>query len=393
MSFKFFTSIFSLLALCCSCSSQDEPQVTGSIANPSGDVVEWSLDMDLPDEPKTRAAASVSPGTDGLYAFTGREINKLWYAVYYEDKLVYDCTTPEAQQPKKIGDNFNLVFKLPRLYDPTKVKLFFWAGNADDAVSTNNVTSVSNGINLNFAERCVSIDPKYVNGGNTSIAQYDSFCGYFQLANNANVTNRNLRFSLSRPFAQIHVLTNELTDPGVRFDWAGGAVGTCGFGRWSASAGNMSTEMAVPTTWFYDDSKSLNPAYKAGEYIFSQNTYEYTNDLANTWPSRTTFKNKDYHYLGCMLTFAPTVAANLKGASASGNAALYGKFNMAIRKPSLGYGDSTASFVSADIPSHGIVANNRYVVYNGQGPGPFSKSYHFEIVTDNVWGGATEIEF
>lgn len=383
MSFKFFTSIFSLLALCCSCSSQDEPQVTGSIANPSGDVVEWSLDMNLPDEPKTRAAASVSPGTDGLYAFTGREINKLWYAVYYEDKLVYDCTTPEAQQPKKVGDKFNLVFKLPRLYDPTRVKLFFWAGNADDAVSTNNVTSVSNGINLNFAERCVSIDPKYVNGGNISIAQYDSFCGYFQLANNANVTNRNLRFSLSRPFAQIHLLTSEFEGKSLTDSYPNGMSVTLEFGNNEISSDNYLTELSLPTTWFYDNSINLSPSYKKGDYIYTQNNHVFCAGKTDSWPYTTIFERmrSKYTYLTCLMTLAP-IDANSSNLP-------FNKLNFVAYNPEVGVQNEDC--FSIPMIYEGIKANNRYVIYNLPYSNPFfSTSYQFIVNVNNDFNNFIE---
>lgn len=116
-----FTAGLLAVAGLASCSQEAEPEM--SVVNPTGkDVVEWNLEMDFPDLPKTRAAGQNAQGTDGLYSFS-RDINKLWYAVYYEDNWVYDCTTPESQQAIKIGDKFSLIFKLPRIYDPTKVKL------------------------------------------------------------------------------------------------------------------------------------------------------------------------------------------------------------------------------------------------------------------------------
>ena len=387
MSAKLITSIFSLLALCCACSSQDEPQVTGSIANPSGDVVEWNLDMSIPDEPKTRAAASVSPGSDGLYTFTGRDINKLWYAVYYNDQWIYDCTSSEAQQAVKIGDNFSLVFKLPKLYDPTKVKLFFWAGNADDAVSTNNVTSVSNGINLNFAERCVSIDPKYVNGGNTSIAEYDSFCGYFQLSSTTNVTNFNLKFTLKRPFAQIHLLTSEFEGEALTDLYPSGMAVSLGFGNNNISLENHTSELSLPTTWFYDDSKTLSPSYKKGDYIYSQNNSIFSAGLSKEFPYTTTMIVKGqpikYTYLSCLLTFAPTE---------SGTSNIpFNKLNFIAYNPDDGI--QKGDFFSIPMIDSGIRANNRYVIRNLPGENPlFSESYSFTVDVNNYFNGFTENE-
>lgn len=406
--FNFTAASLLAVAGLASCSQADEPEM--NVVNPSdSESIEWTLEMDLPDMPKTRAAGQGVQGNDGLYKFE-REINRLWYAVYYNDQWIYDCTTPESQQAVKIGDNFSLVFKLPKLYDPTKVKLFFWAGNADDKVTTDNVTSVSDGINLNFKERCVSLSPKYLNGDNISIAEYDSFCGYFQLAPTTNVTNFNLKFTLKRPFAQIHILSDEFTDPLTRDAYPQGFIATPGFGRdrMGASASNVANELVTPTTWFYDNSISLNPAYKQGEYMYTQTNYEYTNNLVNAWPTRTTFKGRDFHYVGCYLTFAPTDGV-VKGAAATGNQSNYNYLNVAFRKPGEGLGQ--ALFKRIKFPSDGIRANNRYIVYNHKtNPGDGGQStdpndpdpdpsgggdlvndvYGFEISADTGWNGTTD---
>ncbi|MCM1491460.1 MAG: hypothetical protein NC095_11660 [Muribaculum sp.] len=384
-----------------SCSQEEEP--VGSLANPiDKDAVEWNLEMNLPDDMKTRAAASNEKGTDGLYSFT-REINKIWYAVYYNDALLYDCTSAEAPQAVKNGDKFTMLFRMPKIYDPTKIKVFFWAGNSEDAVAISNNTSTTSGINLNFQNRCVSVDPKYLNGGNSTIAEYDSFAGYFQLSTTTNVTNYNLKVTLKRPFAQIHILSDEFTTPSVKAAYTNGITVVPGFGRYAATSSNIAQELVSPTTWFYDSSLSLNPSYKQHEYMFTQTNYEYVNNLADTWPTRTTFKERDFHYLGCYLVFAPNDAsANIQGATATGNTAKYSKLNVAIRKT----GDALSSsiFKAVDLPADGIRANNRYVVYNtkktgngdgdgGEGGGGFvSDSYAFEIVADNNWSGTSEIE-
>lgn len=379
-----------------SCQQAEEPQ---SPANPGdGEVNEWTLDVNLPDDMKTRAAASNSQGSDGLYSFT-REIDKIWYAVYYENKLLYTCKSDEAPQAVKSGDKFTLLFRLAKLYDPTKVEIFFWAGNSEDNVTVTDGTTASNGINLNFNNCCVSVDPKYLNGNNSVIAEYDSFAGYFQLSNTKNVTNYNLKVTLKRPFAQIHVLSDEFANASVKTAYPNGIVAVPGFGRNAATSSNLSTEMVSPTTWFYDNSISLSPAFKQNEYSFTQTNYEFTNTLSNNWPERTTFKERDFHYLGCYLVFAPSADATLKGATATGNTAAYTKLNLAIRKP--GEALSSSLFKAVDLPASGIKANNRYVVYNkkktgdgdGEGGGGFvSDSYAFEVLVDNTWNGTTDVE-
>lgn len=382
-------AVFKILSILCiafiaACSDEVVIDPVQEALNPTDGFSEWSLEMKLPDEPKTRAAAQGTAGADGLYSFS-REVNKLWYALYYNDNYIYDCTSTGAPTVEKIGDKFSMTMKVSNNWDPSKVKLFFWAGNADDNVTLSDATSASNGININFTQRCVSVDPKYLNG-NGSIAEYDSFCGYFQLSPTANVTNYEPKFSLKRPFAQIHILSDQYK----RDTYSGGIQVIPGFGRNAASSSNMSSDLVVPTTWFFDESKSLSPTYKQGEYIFAQSNYEFTNDLGNSWPSKTTFNGRDFHYLGCLLTFAPDGDGVLKGSGASGNTSVYGKLNLAIRAN--GQSVSTSSFTSVNMPSASVKANNRYVVYNKYVPPAYLEILSIEPATVGEGGGEVTIK-
>lgn len=382
-------AVFKILSILCiafiaSCSDEVVIDPVQEALNPSDGYSEWSLEMKLPDEPKTRAAAQGTAGSDGLYSFS-REVNKLWYALYYNDNYIYDCTSSGAPAVEKLGDKFSMNVKISNNWDPSKVKLFFWAGNADDNVTLSDATSASNGININFTQRCVSVDPKYLNG-NGSIAEYDSFCGYFQLSPTANVTNYEPKFSLKRPFAQIHILSDQYK----RDTYSGGIQVIPGFGRNAATASNMSSDLVVPTTWFFDESKSLSPTYRQGEYIFAQSNYEFTNDLGNSWPSKTTFNGRDFHYLGCLLTFAPDGEGVLKGSGASGNTSVYGRLNLAIRAN--GQSVSSSSFTSVNMPSASVKANNRYVVYNKYVPPAYLEILSIEPSTVGDGGGEVTIK-
>lgn len=376
-----------LAIFCFSCSSDDEPEF-GSVVNPTGDVTEWSLEMNLPDVPKTRAASSLSKGTDGLYTFPVRDINKLWYAVYYNDEWIYDVTTDEAPQPEIKGDSFHLNFKLPKIYDPSKIKIFFWAGAKDDKVTVDYTKiKVDDGINLNFKERCVALSPKYLNGDNTSIVEYDSFCGYFQLSTTTVPKDYSPKFTLKRPFAQIHVLSH--LDDGDKATFSDGLVVVPGFGRnqINESNSNISTDLVTPTTWFYDNSKTINPSYKKDEYIFSQTNYEHKNSLQSTWPDKTTFKGRELYYLACYLTFAPADGI-VKGATASGNTSKYSLLNVTLRN----YGDNINKSESNEhpivIPSDGIKTNNRYIIYTTNKITK-TQQYTFEIILDSPWESTT----
>lgn len=390
---KFFNVAACALAAAglASCSQSEEP-VFSNPANPMDeDASEWNIEMRLPDEVKTRAGSTFDEGDDGLWSFS-RDINKIWYAVYYDNALLYDCTTREAQQAVKKGDKFNLVFRLAKIYDPTKVKIFFWAGNSADKVTVSTGLSASNGIVLNFQNRCVSIDQKYLNGNNSSIDEYDSFAGYFTLPSNTRTPS----FTLRRPFAQIHVLSDEAIGTGLESVYPSGVVTTMGLSRTG-----VSNEMKVPTTWFYDESIGLGDSWHKDEFAFTDNTYEFVNTLSQYYPYRVTFKNRDFHCLACMLMFAPSGDAVLKGAQNTGNTAVYSTMNIAAKK----FGDSSSpvAYTNTVLPEGGIKANNKYVIHTfehtSENPNPgvipgesgiLTNTYIFEVAVDSDWSGTTE---
>lgn len=397
---KFLLSAMSAIAICglSSCNNEEDAP-TGSVTNPllDKDAVEWTATLELPDEIRTRAAASGSVGTDGLYTFS-REINRLWYSVYYNGALLYhseQTNTPNAVQK---GSGFTVLFKFHKELDPSKIYIFFWAGNKDDNVTVADVTT-SSAITLNFANRCVSVDPKYMNGGNSALQEYDSFAGYIQLSPTKDVANFNLKATLKRPFAQIHVLSDEFTFPGVSTSFPSGVTVVPGFGTVEASKTNYTNNLMSPTTWFFDSSISLNPGYRQNEFAYSLTNYEFTNKLSGKTPERVTFKSRSMDYLGCYYVFAPIAKTPLKPAVSSGNTSTYGYLNLAFRKSGDTIGNS--EFASVPLPAAGLKANERYVVYNhansgdgdGGGGGFITNNFAFEIVTAPSWDNSQEVPF
>lgn len=376
-----------------SCSQENEPAQSPVVND--GEMIEWTATLQIPGDLRTRDAAAGEIGSDGLYSFSGREIDRLWYAVYYDGAFLYDSEQSDAPNATKTADgHFTVPFKFHNTIDFTKVYLFFWAGNSNDNVTTLDVTTISDGINLNFAKRCVSVDPKYMNGNNTELKEYDSFAGYVQLSDTNDVSDFSVIATLHRPFAQIHILTDEFVVPGVSSDFTNGVTVVPGFGSELATSTNYTENLMSPTTWYYDSSIGQTPAYKQNEFTFSQTPYEFTNTLSGSAPERTTFKDRTMDYMGCYYVFAPVVKAPLKVAESSGSATTYGKVNLAFRKK----GDSLANseFACVDLPVEGIKANNKYVIYDKTveegGPGGFiSSTFVFEVVTDPEWEGTTEI--
>lgn len=386
-----------------SCTNSDEPERVYDNYLERPDLVEWTADIKLPADFKTRAAASGTVGEDGLYTFT-RDIDRLWYAVYYNGAYLYDSEQDLAPDGVKKDDAFTVVFKFHKDLDPTQIYIFFWAGNSEDNVSLNDVID-SEAINLNFQNRCVSVNPKYMNGNNTDLQEYDSYAGYYQLSPTKDIADYNIKVTLKRPFAQIHVLTDEFTFPGVATAFPNGVTVIPGFGADIATSDNYSNNMQLPTTWFFDSSISMNPGYKQNEYKFTPTNYEYTNNLSGTSPERVSFKGRTMDYLGCLYVFAPIEKAPLKYPVSSGFASNLSKVNLAFIKK--GETIANAQFAAVSIPADGLQANNRYVIYNrantgdgdggpggndGEGGGFVTASYAFEVVPSPDWNGTDNIQ-
>ncbi|MCH5236477.1 MAG: hypothetical protein J1E95_01595 [Muribaculaceae bacterium] len=384
-----------------SCSQAEEPAPVPF--SDDADNIEWVADITLPDDFKTRAAASGTVGSDGLYTFS-REINRLWYAVYYNGAYLYDSEQDLAPDAVKKGDGFTVLFKFHKDLDPTKIYIFFWAGNSEDNVTVSD-TMDTQAINLNFVNRCVSVNPYYMNGNNKELKEYDSFSGYIQLSPTKNVTNYNMKVTLKRPFAQIHVLSDEFSYPGVSTAFPNGVTVIPGFGSDIANSTNHESNMQLPTTWFFDSSLTMSPAYTQNEYRFTSANYQFTNNLSGSSPERVTFKNRTMDYLGCLYVFAPVQKAQFKYPVASGLSSSLGKLNLAFMKK--GEDISKAQYAAVSLPADGIQANNRYVVYNrqntgdgdggpggndGDGGGFVTASFAFEVVTAPGWDGTTDIQ-
>ena len=385
------------------CSNSEEPVVGNESPFEGKDLIEWNASINLPEEFKTRDAAAGTVGAEGLYTFS-RPIDRLWYAVYYNGVYLYDSEQEMAPDGILKDNGFSVLFKFHKDLDPTNIYIFFWAGNKEDNVTVNDVVDTQT-INLNFQNRCVAVNPYYMNGNNSELKEYDSFAGYFQLSPTKDISNYNLKVTLKRPFAQIHVLSDEFTYPGVRVAFPTGVTMIPGFGSDIANSVNYASNMQLPTTWFFDSSVSLNPGYSKNEFRFSPTSYQFTNNLTGTVPERVTFKNRMMDYLGCLYVFAPVEKTQLKYPVASGFSSNLTKINLAFMKK--GEDISNGQFAAVELPADGIQANNRYVVYNrqntgdgdggpggndGNGGGFVTASFAFEVVTSPDWNGTTEIQ-
>lgn len=325
--------------------------------NNQNDEIVWIADISAKEETITRAPATGSVGSDGLYTFS-RVVDRLWYAVYYNNELLFH--SEQADSPKTVikNDGFSVPFKFHKDVDPTKVYIFFWAGCNDDNVTIGNASS-SNGITLNFENRSVSVDPKYMNGNNSELQEYDSFAGYTQLSPTQNTADYNVKVTLKRPFAQIHILSEDFTNSKVSSNYPNGITIVPGFGADEVSSSNYTSNLMSPTTWFFDD--EINGSYKKNEFRYALTNYEFTNKLSGRSPERVTYNGKQMDYLCCYYVFAPVVKAQLKTAQTDGGKT-YNKLNIGIRETGKTLG--TSEFFTISLPSDGLQANNRYVVSN-----------------------------
>ena len=400
-----------------SCSSEAEPVVPVDIQ--PEEFADYSINLSLPAEYRTRAAADGTVGSDGLYTFT-RDVNKLWYGVYIDGEILYCSEDQDVEQATVTDDGFALNIKLHKEQDPTKVNVFFWAGSTDDAVVTTKTGAPSfndanTKIDINYAAGCVTVSPRYINGDNTVLKEYDSFAGYFQLAPTADQpTDVAQTFTLKRPFAQIHVLTDELTYPAVAAAYPNGIAMQPGFGAVRVNKDNVADNLKNPTTWFFKSSQVGGQSYAQNNLWFGQdqNYYEFTNMVTGTTPERVTFKGRKMDYLGCYLVFAPQTKQPLKNGSD-----VYGYFNLGFKDANNLTAYSEFSYVK--LPAAGIKANERYVIYNhyndptdpgsggggggGEDPDPdpdpdpdggnggfISNCFTFEVITSPTWDGTVE---
>lgn len=384
----------------CSSDSAEEPNVP--VLEGTEEQVDYFVSLSLPDEYRTRAAAPGTVGSDGLYAFT-RNINRLWYAVYVDGEFLYCSEDRDVEQAVKNDTGFGLNIKLHRDQDPTKVNVFFWAGDKDDAVTVSKTgvpsfNDPATKIDIDYYNGCVTVSPKYLNGDNASLKEFDSFAGYFQLAATVADSEKANTFTLTRPFAQIHILTDELTFPTVAAAYPYGITTRPGFGSTKINKDNALSNLKNPTTWYYKSFDVGGVSYAKNNFWYGQedNYYEFTNMISGNSPERVTFKGRKMDYLGCYLVFAPQSKQSLKNGSE-----VYGFFNLGFKDVS--NPDEFKEFAYVQLPSDGIKANERYVIYNHyidpSNPGEdendegfLSKCFTFEVTTSPTWDGTVETE-
>lgn len=399
---RFKTILCSMAALALTgamTSCQNEEQVKMPVENNSintQDCVAVSMKIGVPSDMRTRAGETptLGYGTDGLYNFT-RTVDKLWYAVYNKGTLLYNSFETGITQAKYDSESksFMLDILIPRINEEINLAdytVFFFAGNSADKVQQSEITD---GIGLDFANKTLYAYPEMLNksiasGDIFNPRQYDFFAKYESLDNIVD-SEFNGHVTLTRPFCQVSLLTDELVHAGVlRTYGSDGKVKVDAVPSMSCQVG-ATASATLPYGWKYADDQILTKDLTQATFTLSGRA------IANntTIPQVVTFKTREMYCIGSYLMLAPDKRkAYMAGSSKE-------QFNFDINVA--GDLNSTDATLTTDVPTGGLKANEKYVIYNkqfdptnpdeGGGHGILSTHYVLDIVVDPTWEGSKDI--
>lgn len=349
---------------------------------------------------KTRAQESaLSYGTDGLYSFS-RTIDKLWYAVYNNGTLLYNSF--EDGIPQAVYDSatetFRLDLQIPLINEQIKLKdytVFFFAGNSADNVQDKEITD---GIGLDFANKTMYAYPAILSntpatGEFFTPDQRDYFAKYTTLD---KVVGADLsgNITLTRPFCQISLLTDELTQPAVLKTYdSNGNVGVSTIPSIFTKKGATSTE-TLPYAWNYSTDNILVKDQSLLSFTLNSKAACNTDNKLSI-PQEVTFKDRKMICLASYLMLAPdTRKAYNPGSSQE-------QFTFALT--ATGDRHSSDATIKVNVPNGGLKANEKYVLYNkqfdpenpdeGGEQGIFSTHYVLDVLVDPAWEGNKELGF
>ena len=365
---RFKSILYSVVALTmatsvASCSNEEAvkmPETMGTSLENCGTV---SLTVKMPVyDLKTRAGQEpgVTYGDDGLYCFN-RVIDKLWYAVYNNGTLLYHSFQPGIYQGvyNSEDETFKLNIRIPLINGQIKLNeysVFFFAGNSLDNVQNK---EIADGIGLDFANKTLYAYPAFLNksiasGEMFTPVQYDFFSKYITLDKVVD-DDLNGSVTLTRPFCQVSLLTDELCQPAILSTYASDykvAVDTTP-SMYTKNA--SSTSESLPYGWNYGTDALLTKS--RSELSLTLNTRAFNNvDNSLTIPQEVTFKNRKMFCTGSFLMLAPDSRKAYNQDSTSERF----KFDLIAT----GNRSSTTACVSAKVPSGGLKANEKYIMYN-----------------------------
>lgn len=331
-----------------------------------------------------------SIGESGLYEYSHREINKLWYAVYYENEvLLYDTVENNTG-----SNSFQITVKLEELIDPTKLYFFFWATNKEDTrlIYINADNDYPAGlVELNYNNMNVTINPRWIDANYSDyLHYYDSFTGFFQFSDNKDEKGRSKTFILKRPFAEIHVLTDEFIETDLYKEYTKGITSICGLGNEQMCQENWNKLMYMPLVWNYGQK---NLEYN-NRFKYSNNanlSFCFFNDLKGN-ENRVRFKDREFDYIARFHILAPDITEEYYYNN-DGSPLTFNLLNMMFWEY-IDYGIGQRihdRYVSIPLPEGGLKSNNKYIIYNKRfsegGTGFLEGFYDYEMIVEpnNLW--------
>lgn len=391
----------SMMAAFTSCQSEEgvkNPVETG-VDLSNCETVSLSISMPT-SEMKTRAGETptFSYGDDGLFSFD-RTIDRLWYAVYNNGNLLYHSVQPGITQAVYDAekDAFTLDIQIPKINDEIKLEeysVFFFAGNALDKVDTK---EINNGIGLDFANKTMYAYPALMNrtvasGEMFNPQQYDYFAKYITLDKVVS-SGYNGSVTLIRPFCQVSLLTDELCQASVLGTYASDGKVAVKTTPSMFTQRAMTTANTLPYGWNYETDNILVKGI--ADLSFTLDARAFNNvDNSYTIPQEVTFKERKMFCVASYLMLAPSAKKAYDAESDKE------QFSFALNVS--GDRGSTDASASADVPTGGLKANEKYIMYNkkydpstgeGGGGGILSSHYLVDIVVDPTWEGNNEIGF
>ena len=334
-----------------SCSNAEEPNIPAIAESDNGEMIEYTLTVNVPDEMRTRDISSGSIGESGLFEHTNRTINNLWYVAYYDNEYVTRGTV------SRIDENpFVVNLRLTNASDPTKLYLFFWAGNSKDFITFGSTSYVDDYV-IMYETKTVKY--KATSYNEKAFEFTDSFAGYFQFSEvPTNMLTKT--FTLKRPFAEFHILTDEFVESELADYYSNGSNTMVGFSSQPVKVSNQRNyeNLNICTSWdFSNDNYTYDMIVTTNN--FADKFYFY-NPLTGESPFRTTFKERQMDYLDYFVMLAPTKKKPLANV---GNATMK-YLNFIVSKDKKNLSSTDNDYVSIELPEDGIQANYKYVIYN-----------------------------
>lgn len=414
MKFKSMLGVtFVCLTALASCNSEEgikNPTVPETVDLSNCESV--AVAINLPnDEPKTRADESKDPsfsyGSDGLLTFS-RTVNKLWYAVYHKDRLIYHSMQPGIPQARfnDGSETFTLDIQVPQINGQVilnEYSVFFLAGNSLDKVVENE--HIPDGIGLDFENKIMYADPAFLNSTTTNgemfnPQQYDYFAKYTTLDKLVNSDTKG-EVTLIRPFCQITLLTDELCQPMVLNALSNTGKVKVETTPYITAQKIASTSNTLSYGWNYGTDEIIT--IDASEIPVTLSARAFDNSTnAYSIPQEVTFKERKMFCCATYLMLAPS-AKKIYDPKAQNTQ--FG-FNLNV----VGNIGSTTAVALADMPLASLRANEKYIIYNkhyntgdrdedgdgipddptGGDGGIFTSHYAIDVEVDPSWSGSNE---